>query len=50
MAKIANKPISIPQEVKLDLNAERLQVSGAKGVLEITIEVEIGRASCRERV
>lgn len=45
MAKIANKPISIPQEVKLDLSAERLQVSGAKGVLEITtlpnVKVEI---------
>lgn len=45
MAKIANKPISIPQEVKLDLNAERLQVSGAKGVLQIAtlpgVKVEI---------
>lgn len=35
MAKIANKPISTPQEVKLELSSEAVTVTGPKGQLQV---------------
>ncbi|MDH4330813.1 MAG: 50S ribosomal protein L6 [Candidatus Moranbacteria bacterium] len=41
MSRIGKKPIEIPQGVKVELNANKLTVSGSKGSLELVIRPEV---------
>ena len=56
MSRIGRKPITVPAGVDVKIDGSTVTVKGPKGTLtqtfnkDMAITLEIGRASCRERV